>query len=107
MLIPLPFPFLQFTQTEGALDAIISWGTTGQEVKVGWRTLLESEGGSRTLIGRQWLGFVFPLCLVILVLRLISALCYFPRYLASTLGQAESVRLLASSKNCSNLAADL
>ena len=59
--------FKKYTQTEGPLDMILSWGTSGQEVKNGWRSLLETGGGATTLIPRQWLG-----------------------YLASTMGQAES-----------------
>jgi hypothetical protein len=62
-----------FTQTEGPLDIFLSWGASGVEVKRGWRSLLKGDGGRATLAGRSWLG-----------------------YLASTMGQAESVRLRAT-----------
>lgn len=60
-----------YTQMEGPLDVFLSWGKSGVEVKRDWRSLLKGDGGQATLAGRSWLG-----------------------YIASTMGQAESVRAL-------------
>lgn len=60
--------YKKFTQIEGPFDAIISWAPSQQGVKNGWRSILQSQGGADTLAGRSWFG-----------------------YLASTMGQAESV----------------
>lgn len=56
-----------YAQVEGPIDAFVSWGDSGADVKRGWRTLLKGDGGRDTLAARSWLG-----------------------YLASTMGQAES-----------------
>lgn len=68
--------YKKFTQIEGPFDAIISWAPSQQGVKNGWRSILQSQGGADTLAGRSWFG-----------------------YLASTMGQAESVSF-ASPSTC-------
>lgn len=66
---PAPFPlsltrpqplghYKKYTQIEGPFDAVLSWGATGQDVKDGWRSILQSAGGAETLAARSWFGYL-------------------------------------------------